>query len=105
MEEEEEDYMSDKFVSETAVGDANSRASRKRRGHDDRGPSRRGAGGGDLSAGPRKRERKKIEEDMREKGLSTPLTDSNKGFSMLHKMGYTPGMGLGKQGMGMRPKK
>ena len=35
----------------------------------------------------------------REKGLQTSLTSNNKGFAMLQKMGYKPGMGIGKQGM------
>ena len=37
------------------------------------------------------RNRAKMEAEFREKGLSTELDDSNKGFAMLQKMGYKKG--------------
>ncbi|XP_005103362.1 G patch domain-containing protein 11 isoform X2 [Aplysia californica] len=36
----------------------------------------------------------------REKGLQTSLSSDNKGFALLQKMGYKPGMGIGKQEKG-----
>ena len=42
--------------------------------------------------------KKKLEVMNREKGLETSLSSDNKGFAMLQKMGYKPGMGIGKQG-------
>lgn len=97
-ENEEEDYMSDKFLCEAvSSSDADSKGSRKRhrQGH---GQVCRGLGDDTFRARPQKRERRRVEEEKREKGLSTPLTDDNKGFSMLHRMGYRPGMGLGREG-------
>lgn len=35
-------------------------------------------------------------EKRREEGLKTALPESNKGFALLKKMGYTPGTGVGK---------
>ena len=37
------------------------------------------------------RKTSRIEVEMRQKGLSTELDDSNKGFAMLQKMGYKKG--------------
>jgi len=37
--------------------------------------------------------------EEREKGLNVALTSDNKGFSLLQKMGYKPGMALGKTGI------
>merc|ERR1719229_402870 len=42
--------------------------------------------------------RAKMEAELRQKGLSTELDDSNKGFAMLQKMGYKKGENLGKNG-------
>lgn len=41
---------------------------------------------------------KTSEQEARAKGLATHITSDNKGFSMLQKMGYKEGMGLGKKG-------
>ncbi|XP_013786884.1 G patch domain-containing protein 11-like [Limulus polyphemus] len=41
---------------------------------------------------------KQLEEENRLKGLSNALPENNKGFAMLQKMGYKPGMSLGKKG-------
>lgn len=43
---------------------------------------------------------KKVQEERLEEGLSTALSQDNKGFSMLQKMGYKPGTSLGKQSQG-----
>lgn len=40
-----------------------------------------------------------VENEKREQALATPLSTANKGFSMLQKMGYKKGTGLGKTGM------
>ena len=39
-----------------------------------------------------------IEKEKRNEGLSNALTSDNKGFSLLAKMGYKPGMAIGKSG-------
>ncbi|XP_041351990.1 G patch domain-containing protein 11-like [Gigantopelta aegis] len=41
-----------------------------------------------------------LEKEKREDGLRKSLTSSNKGFAMLQKMGYKPGMAIGKTGSG-----
>lgn len=40
-----------------------------------------------------------IEAERREEGLSEAIGDSNKGFALLQKMGYKPGMAIGKSGV------
>ena len=39
-----------------------------------------------------------LEAERRDEGLSEALGDSNKGFALLQKMGYKPGMAIGKSG-------
>ncbi|KAL8585400.1 hypothetical protein ACOMHN_063178 [Nucella lapillus] len=41
-----------------------------------------------------------LEQEKRTEGLSTAISTNNKGFSLLQKMGYKPGMSLGKKGTG-----
>ena len=41
---------------------------------------------------------RQLEREKREEGLSNALDSSNKGFALLQKMGYKPGMSLGKKG-------
>ena len=45
---------------------------------------------------------KVLEKEKREEGLKTTLDAGNKGFAMLQKMGFKPGMSLGKQGISWR---
>jgi len=39
-----------------------------------------------------------VEAEKREEGLTKKLDDSNKGFTLLQKMGYRAGTALGKSG-------
>lgn len=39
---------------------------------------------------------KLLEEQRRQKGLEKAIDSNNKGFSLLQKMGYKPGLGIGK---------
>jgi hypothetical protein len=39
-----------------------------------------------------------LEAERREEGLNEAIDDSNKGFALLQKMGYKPGMAIGKSG-------
>lgn len=39
---------------------------------------------------------KALEVQRRQEGLETAIDSSNKGFSLLQKMGYKPGLGIGK---------
>ncbi|XP_066986189.1 G patch domain-containing protein 11 [Macrobrachium rosenbergii] len=43
---------------------------------------------------------KEVQKERLEEGLNTALNSSNKGFSLLQKMGYKPGTSLGKEGQG-----
>lgn len=47
---------------------------------------------------PKHKRLKASEHEARSKGLATHIPSENKGFSMLEKMGYKRGMGLGKNG-------
>ena len=40
-----------------------------------------------------------LEKEKRDEGLGAAITSENKGFSLLAKMGYKPGMAIGKKGM------
>ena len=42
--------------------------------------------------------RHKLEATQREAGLKASIAPSSKGFALLQKMGYKPGMGIGKEG-------
>ncbi|XP_052261842.1 G patch domain-containing protein 11-like isoform X2 [Dreissena polymorpha] len=41
-----------------------------------------------------------LEKEKRDEGLGAAISSENKGFSLLQKMGYKPGMALGKSGVG-----
>ncbi|XP_076341695.1 G patch domain-containing protein 11-like isoform X2 [Tachypleus tridentatus] len=45
---------------------------------------------------------RQLEEENRLQGLSNALPENNKGFAMLQKMGYKPGMSLGKKDSGIK---
>lgn len=47
---------------------------------------------------PKHKKIKASEHEARSKGLATHIPSENKGFSILAKMGYKKGMGLGKNG-------
>lgn len=42
---------------------------------------------------------KQQEQESREAALQSSISNDNKGFALLQKMGYKAGQGLGKQGM------
>ena len=42
--------------------------------------------------------RHKLEAIQREAGLNAAIAPNSKGFALLQKMGYKPGMGIGKEG-------
>ena len=44
-----------------------------------------------------KKTHQEMEREARDEGLATKLDSSNKGFALLAKMGYKPGMRLGKR--------
>lgn len=83
-----EDYMSDTFLNQLEdirPGLRNERQKRKDRFTKAENP-------------PKQKKKKVAENEARESAMSVPLPDDNKGFSLLQKMGYKKGMGLGKTG-------
>ena len=91
--EDEEDYMSDKFL--LGLGDSRPGLALLDR----------------VTKQNKKEERHKLtcqknrtkpmhvrEAEHREQGMASALDSSNKGFALLQKMGYKQGTGLGKQG-------
>ena len=44
-----------------------------------------------------KKGQRELEQEARDEGLATALDTSNKGFALLSKMGYKPGMRLGRE--------
>ena len=75
----DDDYMSDIFVK-----DETDRVKRKNKSC--------------RNYRPNKISKKAEEAKIRQEGLNRPLTEDNKGYEMLCKMGYQPGLGLGKSG-------
>ena len=90
--EDEEDYMSDKFLLGTAqsapglVPDKIARKYKREMKHKE------------LNERNKVKPMRVRESEHREQGLSSVLDSSNKGFAMLQKMGFKHGMGLGKDG-------
>lgn len=92
--EDEEDYMSDKFLLSTTdnnpglVPDKMAKKYRREMKHKE------------LNQRNKMKPMREREMEHREQGLANALDSSNKGFAMLQKMGFKKGMGLGKEGTG-----
>ena len=84
-----EDYMSDAFL--LGLEDV-------RPGLKSRGQKRKDKASVKSITEPKHKRLKATEHEARSKGLATHISTENKGFSMLQKMGYKKGMGLGKTG-------
>jgi len=91
--DDEDDYMSDKFLLALEKNDTRPGLSSKQNQKKPGNVSKPKIVAPVIS-------KKKLESMNREKGLQTSLTSNNKGFAMLQKMGYKPGMGIGKQEKG-----
>ena len=93
VDEDEEDYMSDKFLlgaAENAPGlvpDKIAKKYKKEMKHNE------------LNQRNKTKPMRVRETEHREQGLASALDSSNKGFAMLQKMGFKHGMGLGKDGI------
>ncbi|RUS72553.1 hypothetical protein EGW08_019690 [Elysia chlorotica] len=94
MSSDEEDYMSDAFLQkciDTRPGLAPKHVQQK-------------AGKEKLQKEADRKSRTvsrhKLEATQREAGLNASIAPSSKGFALLQKMGYKPGMGIGKEGTG-----
>ena len=92
MADEDEDYMSDKFLlgaSENAPGLVPDKIAKK---------YKREMKQKELNERNKVKPMRLRENEHREQGLASALDSSNKGFAMLQKMGFKHGMGLGKDG-------
>jgi len=92
-EEDEEDYMSDAFLSkivDTRPGLSKGNG-RKRKSNDGPRPSK---------STPTVKSVKVLQTEKLQEGLKTSLGSDNKGSKMLEKMGFKKGMNLGKKGDG-----
>jgi len=92
MADDDDDYMSDKFLkNDTQPGLVPEIFARKRVREET----------GKKKAREHKTKSMKVKEaEGREEKLNKSIDESNKGFAMLTKMGFKKGMGLGKQGQG-----
>ena len=91
-EEEEEDYISEAFLQE--LKDVRpgllTRAQKRKRKCDERHEKSKSL--------PKHKMIKIAESEARQQALSMPMSSSSKGYSLMQKMGYKDGTGLGKSG-------
>nr|XP_057914311.1 G patch domain-containing protein 11 [Doryrhamphus excisus] len=95
MSDEEEDYMSDAFLSQ--IQDVKPGVSMVRRVKE---AIKREEKHKDNNIKNRQKTYKEQEKESREAALQSSITNQNKGFALLQKMGYKAGQGLGKEGAG-----
>ncbi|KAM7385823.1 hypothetical protein PAMP_001879 [Pampus punctatissimus] len=95
MSDEEEDYMSDAFLSK--LQDVKPGVNMVRRVKE---AMKKEAQQKEKNIKNRQKSYKEQEKDSREAALQSSISNENKGFALLQKMGYKAGQGLGKQGAG-----
>ncbi|XP_026165353.1 G patch domain-containing protein 11 [Mastacembelus armatus] len=95
MSDEDEDYMSDAFLSK--MQDVKPGVSMVRRVKEAMKKEERQK---ENNAKNRQKTVKQQEEESRESALQSSISSQNKGFALLQKMGYRAGQGLGKEGAG-----
>ncbi|KAF3708404.1 G patch domain-containing protein 11 Coiled-coil domain-containing protein 75 [Channa argus] len=95
MSDDEEDYMSDAFLGK--IQDVKPGVSMVRRVKE---AMKREAQQKEKNITNRQKSYKEQEKESRETALQSSITNENKGFALLQKMGYKAGQGLGKQGAG-----
>lgn len=91
---DEEDYMSDAFLqklTDNRPGLLSKHAARK---HELQKKEKL------ANEKSKQKRRAVVEKEKREEGLGASISSDNKGFSLLQKMGYKPGMAIGKAGVG-----
>ncbi|KAL4239817.1 G patch domain-containing protein 11 [Mactra antiquata] len=91
---DEEDYMSDAFlklIPDTRPGLLPRNAARQ---HDKQKKEKV------ANEKNKQKPRAVLEKEKREEGLEASISSENKGFALLQKMGYKPGMAIGKSGIG-----
>ncbi|XP_022599593.1 G patch domain-containing protein 11 isoform X1 [Seriola dumerili] len=95
MSDEEEDYMSDAFLSK--IQDVKPGVSMVRRV---KAAMKRETQAKEKNIKNRQKTYKEQETESREAALQSSISNENKGFALLQKMGYKAGQGLGKKGAG-----
>ncbi|XP_041866504.1 G patch domain-containing protein 11 [Melanotaenia boesemani] len=95
MSEEEEDYMSDAFLSK--IQDVKPGVSMVRRVKE---AMKKEEQQKEKNIKNRQKTYKEQEKESREVALQSSISNENKGFALLQKMGYKAGQGLGKEGAG-----
>ncbi|XP_049457060.1 G patch domain-containing protein 11 [Epinephelus fuscoguttatus] len=95
MSDEEEDYMSDAFLSK--IQDVKPGVNMVRRVKEAMKKESRQK---EINIKNRQKTFKEQEKESREAALQNTISNENKGFALLKKMGYTAGQGLGKEGTG-----
>ena len=92
--EQDDDYMSDLFVSEAADICPGLRGTRRTERRTKNVAARRTS----LAKKAKPKRKGRLDEQLIQEGLSVPIGEDNIGYSMLLKMGYKPGTSLGKTG-------
>ncbi|KAI9207694.1 uncharacterized protein BJ171DRAFT_493543 [Polychytrium aggregatum] len=92
-EEEEEDFMSDKFIERILVSESADRRKSSQRSYTQ---IRKAKEAKQRVAERASSQKHQDQERQRQISLSTAIDESNKGFQLLAKMGYRKGEGLGK---------
>uniref|UniRef100_A0A8D3ADV4 G patch domain-containing protein 11 n=2 Tax=Scophthalmus maximus TaxID=52904 RepID=A0A8D3ADV4_SCOMX len=95
MSDEEEDYMSDAFLSQ--IQDVKPGVSMVRRVKE---AMKKETQHVEKNIKNRQKTYKEQEKESREVALQSSISNENKGFALLQKMGYKAGQGLGRQGAG-----
>ncbi|XP_028324498.1 G patch domain-containing protein 11 isoform X1 [Gouania willdenowi] len=95
MSDEEEDYMSDAFLNK--LQDVKPGVSMPRRVKE---AMKKEEQHKEKNVKNRQKTYKEQEKESREAALQSTISNENKGFALLQKMGYKSGQGLGKQGAG-----
>ncbi|XP_070772377.1 G patch domain-containing protein 11 isoform X4 [Enoplosus armatus] len=95
MSDEEEDYMSDAFL--TKIQDVKPGVSMVRRVKE---AMKKETQQKETNIKNRQKTFKEQEKESREAALQNSISNENKGFALLQKMGYKAGQGLGKKGKG-----
>ncbi|XP_023133810.1 G patch domain-containing protein 11 [Amphiprion ocellaris] len=95
MSDEEEDYMSDAFLSK--IQDVKPGVNMVRRVKE---AMKKEVQQKEKNIKNRQKTYKEQEKESRETALQSSISNDNKGFALLQKMGYKAGQGLGKEGAG-----
>ncbi|KAG7230041.1 hypothetical protein INR49_009761 [Caranx melampygus] len=93
MSDEEEDYMSDAFLSK--IQDVKPGVNMVRRVKE---AMKKETLAKEKNIKNRQKTYKEQETESRETALQSSISNDNKGFALLQKMGYKAGQGLGKEG-------